>query len=247
MPAAVTWLGHATALVELDGMRVLTDPLLRSRVAHLVRIAGPIDGAVGPVDCVLLSHLHGDHADLPSLRTVAGEAPILAPRGASRWLSRKHLGPVHELAPGDEFEVGSLRVLATAAEHPGRRWPLGPIAPPVGYVVGGSLSVYFAGDTDLVPEMAKLRHRVDVALLPVWGWGKSIGPGHLDPDRAARAAAIIGPELAIPIHWGTYAVRPPARRPRDPGWPARRFAELAAELAPEVEVRVLEPGQRTEL
>jgi L-ascorbate metabolism protein UlaG (beta-lactamase superfamily) len=107
--------------------------------------------------------------------------------------------------------------------------------------------VYFAGDTDLFPGMAKLRKRVDVALLPVWGWGRGVGPGHLDPDRAARAAAIISPEIAIPIHWGTFAISRPARRPADPGWPPRRFATLVGELAPAVQVRVLEPGERTEL
>ena len=86
-----------------------------------------------------------------------------------------------------------------------------------------------------------------MALLPVWGWGSKLGPGHLDPERAARAAAIIQPEVAIPIHWGTFALGRPARRPPDPAWPARRFAVLAAEYAPGVRVRVLAPGDRAPL
>jgi L-ascorbate metabolism protein UlaG (beta-lactamase superfamily) len=64
--------------------------------------------------------------------------------------------------------------------------------------------VWFAGDTDLNPEMESLRGRVDVALIPIWGWGPSHGPGHLDPERAAQAIELIGPRLAIPIHWGTF-------------------------------------------
>jgi L-ascorbate metabolism protein UlaG (beta-lactamase superfamily) len=95
--------------------------------------------------------------------------------------------------------------------------------------------------------LAALRGEVDAALLPVWGWGSTLGPGHLDPERAARAAAMIAPQVAIPIHWGTFALGRPARRPADPGWPARRFAELAGEYAPTVQVSVLAPGEHIDL
>jgi L-ascorbate metabolism protein UlaG (beta-lactamase superfamily) len=112
-------------------------------------------------------------------------------------------------------------------------------------VVEGSRSVYFAGDTDLFDEMAGLRESVDVALLPVWGWGPSVGAGHLDPERAAQAAALIEPAVAIPIHWGTFALPwvalrglPDEERER----PAREFAAFAAQRAPGVEVRVLAVG-----
>jgi L-ascorbate metabolism protein UlaG (beta-lactamase superfamily) len=118
----------------------------------------------------------------------------------------------------------------------------------VGYVVSGSRSVYFAGDTDLFDEMAQLRGRVDVALLPVWGWGPRLGPGHLDPERAAQAAALIRPSLAIPIHWGTlrtaWSSEPP---PGDRERPAREFLELLAKHAPEVQGRLMQPGERVEL
>jgi L-ascorbate metabolism protein UlaG (beta-lactamase superfamily) len=175
-------------------------------------------------------------------------APVVAPGHAAGWLRRAGLDDVRELAVGQELDIAGLHVIATPAKHDAHRRPfVGPSADPVGYMIRGSLSFYFAGDTDLFPEMARLRHEVDVALLPVWGWGRTVGPGHLDPDRAARAAAIIDPQLAIPIHWGTFAIGRPARRPVDPGWPARRFAELTAELAPKVEVRVLQPGERLEL
>ena len=65
-------------------------------------------------------------------------------------------------------------------------------------------AVYFPGDTDLFPEMGSLAP-VDAALLPIWGWGPTLGPGHLDPDGAVRATQLIEPRLVIPIHWGTYA------------------------------------------
>jgi L-ascorbate metabolism protein UlaG (beta-lactamase superfamily) len=105
--------------------------------------------------------------------------------------------------------------------------------------------VYFAGDTDLFEGMGELRGIVDVALLPVWGWGPSVGEGHLDPQRAAQATAMIAPRLAIPIHWGTFAL--PWARDGASDRHAREFAELTAELAPTVDVRVLAPGESAEL
>jgi len=247
-PAAITWLGHASVLLELDGVRLLTDPALRGRIGPLVRLQpGLPAAALGRLDCVLLSHLHADHTDLPSLRQVARRVPVLAPRAAAGWLHRHGLRDVRELSPGAQTRVGSLLVEATPAAHDRRRRPFGPAADPIGYMIRGSRSVYFAGDTDLFDEMARLRGDTTVALLPVWGWGAQLGPGHLDPERAAAAAALIAPAIAIPIHWGTFALRRPARRPQDPAWPAREFARLTRQSAPAIEVRVLPPGGRAEL
>jgi L-ascorbate metabolism protein UlaG (beta-lactamase superfamily) len=241
----ITWLGHATVLLELDGVRLLTDPVLGRRVGPLVRVGGePVAAAqLGPIDSVLLSHLHADHADLGSLRRLG--APVIGPSGAGDWLRGAGVEDVRELSAGAEVSVGAVRVIAAPALHDDRRRPFGTHADPVGFVVRGSLGVYFAGDTDLFDGMASLRGTVDVALLPVWGWGPSVGEGHLDPQRAAQAVAMIEPKLAIPIHWGTFAL-PWARR-GDADRPAREFAERVAELAPSVAVRVLGPGESAEL
>ncbi len=234
-------------LLEVDGVRVLTDPVLRGRIGPLVRIGTPVDpSAVGRIDCVALSHLHADHADLSTLRRLERSGPLLAPHPAADWLRRAGLRGIHELRAGEEVPVGPVRVMATPAVHGRRRRPLGPAADPVGYLVRGSRSAYFAGDTDLFDAMVDLRGTVDLALLPVWGWGPDVGEGHLDPVRAAQAAALISPAMAIPIHWGTFALPWAAGRGADPAWPARRFAELTGERAPAVEVRVLAVGGRTE-
>ena len=245
---ALVWLGHATVLIDLDGVRLLTDPVLRDRIGHLRRIAPPIaPSEVGVVDCVLLSHLHADHTDIPTLRALERAGPIAAPAPAAAWLTARGLDAVQELAADQVLEVGAVSVTALPAEHDGRRWPRGPEAAPLGYLVRGSSSVYFAGDTDLFDAMAELRGSVDVALLPVWGWGRGVGQGHLDPERAAAAAALIEPAIAIPIHWGTYALPRPFRTAADPATPAREFAELVHRQAPGVDVRLLPPGGRTEL
>jgi L-ascorbate metabolism protein UlaG (beta-lactamase superfamily) len=95
--------------------------------------------------------------------------------------------------------------------------------------------------------MSELAGRTDIALLPVAGWGPTVGAGHLDPARAARAASMIAPRVAIPIHWGTFALAWRARHIADPALPARRFGELVEQAAPEVDVRLLASGERTEL
>jgi L-ascorbate metabolism protein UlaG (beta-lactamase superfamily) len=242
----IAWLGHATVLIELDGARVLTDPVLRRRVGPLLRYAAlPGQEEIGELDAVLLSHLHADHADLPSLRRVAGSAQVLAPRGAAAWLARRGIRHVNELGSGDETTVGPLTLSAVHAVHEGRRRPFGHEAAAIGFVLRGSASVYFPGDTDLFAGMADLSGGVDVALLPVWGWGPNLGPGHLDPARAAEAAAVLSPRVAIPIHWGTYALPRPFGRPEESERRAREFVELAAREAPGVEVRLLRPGERT--
>jgi L-ascorbate metabolism protein UlaG (beta-lactamase superfamily) len=240
---AITWLGHATVLIEMDGVRVLTDPVLRHRIGPLVRIV-PEPDALGTVDCVLLSHLHADHTDLRSLRGLDCTGPIVAPHPGGDWLSNTGLVNVVDLRVGERIAIGELIVTATPATHNGRRRPFGPEADPVGYVLQGSRSVYFAGDTGLFLAMAELRGTIDVALLPIWGWGSRVGAGHLDPGGAAAAASLIAPSITIPIHWGTFALVRPARRSADPQRPAREFAALAKRYAPAVEIRTLEPGER---
>ncbi len=231
MSAAVTWLGHATVVVDLDGQRVVTDPVLRRRVVHLFRdrAATVPDDASG----VLLSHLHYDHLDVPSLKTFARDLPVAVPRGGAGLL--RGFADVREVGPGKSIELGGLRIDAVEADHDGRRHPGGVRGPALGYVLRGSRSIYFAGDTDLFAGMAAFAP-LDVALLPVAGWGSKVGPGHLDPQRAAAALALLRPRVAVPIHWGTYRV---GRRNEGSTAPAEAFVRAAAQLAPEVRVEIL--------
>ena len=240
----VTWVGHATALIEVDGTRLLTDPVLVSRIGYIRRIAPPAPTGLRP-DAVLVTHAHHDHLDLRSLRRLPGDVPVVAPAGAAQVIRRWTRREVVEIAAGDRTRVGAVDVLATAAEHDGRRLPVGSLSRAVGYVVEGGARVAFFGDTDLFDGMRGLAADLDVALLPIWGWGPRVGPGHLDPERAAQAAALLSPRIVVPVHWGTLA-GPRVWWRADPEAPARRFAELVAAHAPAVGVRILAPGQRLE-
>lgn len=240
MPAGtVTWLGHSCAGIRLDGLLIVTDPVLRERVFHLRRKRAVDPAALDGADVILVSHVHYDHLDLPSLDQLDLGAQVLVPTGAGGLLRRRGFRFVREVTAGDEVDVGALRIRVTHAEHAAARRPGTGKTLPVGYVIVGTRSVYFAGDTDLFPGMGDLG-RVHLALLPVAGWGPRLPAGHLDPVRAVQALELIRPHIAIPIHWGTYA---PWRRPRGGDSPATTFAEMAAAIAPAVDVRVLRPGQ----
>ena len=245
----IVFLGHATVLIELDGVRLLTDPLLRARVAHLRRRDPPPDlRQLAALDAILISHLHHDHLDLASLRMLGRDTPLIAPSGAGAWLGQRGFTNTTELRAGDRTSIGALGITAVEARHDGRRHPRGPRADTLGYLVSGTRTVYFAGDTELFPEMARLRGRVDAALLPIAGWGPTVGAGHMDPLDAARATRLIGPRVVIPVHWGTLQpIGLGSRQRAAPHDPARLFAGHVAREAPDVEVRTLAPGQQTRL
>src|SRR5262245_28499083 len=246
----LSYIGHATTLLRLDGVAILTDPMLRGWLGPLSRQGpAPDPGLPRVADMVLISHIHRDHLDVRSLRRIPSTTPVVAPRGASRWVSRGGARQITELGRGDTISVGGVELTAVRARHDGYRdGHRGRSIEPLGYLIrAGGRTVYFAGDTDLFPEMSELGH-VDVALLPVWGWGLSVGSGHLDPERATRALEMIRPRLAVPIHWGTFYpaglrwLRPDRLRE-----PPREFEQLASRATPEVEIRVLQPGSETEL
>ena len=174
---------------------------------------------------------------------------MFASPGSGDFLSRLGFGDVHELAPGDAADVGGVRVTATEANHPpsGRRFERASQA--VGFELDGQRRIYFAGDTDLFDGMETIgAGGLDLALLPIWGWGTNIGAGHLDPERAARAAALLSPRAVVPIHWGTlYPLGLARLRPGPLHSPPRELATWMRELAPQSELRVLAPGEATSL
>lgn len=238
----LTFVGHATVLLEIGGVRLLTDPLLRNRIVHLHRHRRSGRPAAGlHVDAVLISHLHFDHLDLPSLRRLGYSTRLIVPRGAARLLSK--FQQVEELGVSESTTVGQVTITATHAEHDRRRYRFGPAADCLGFLIDGGHTVYFPGDTDLFPDMAALAGHLDVALLPVWGWGPTLGQGHMDPYRAAQALQLLRPRLAVPIHWGTF-------HPWGIGWlmfqllinPPQMFARHAEHLVPEVKIRIIPPG-----
>jgi L-ascorbate metabolism protein UlaG (beta-lactamase superfamily) len=251
------FLGHSTVRVEMAGRTVLTDPLLATTVGMLRRVVPlPHPSSWAGVDIVLISHLHGDHLHLPSLRMIGRHARIVVPRGAGAWLRGRGFPWVDELSVGESLTDGDLRITAVRAEHSGHRWgprsTHGPDTEAVGHLLqGGGSTVYVSGDTGLYDGLDILGKRdVDVAVLPVWGWGPTLGPGHLDPVTAAEAVARVRPRIAVPVHWGTLAVAGTATVPSPLRGRMRRllldpphaFAAEVAARALDTRVLVTAPG-----
>jgi L-ascorbate metabolism protein UlaG (beta-lactamase superfamily) len=242
----LTFLGHSTVLIDLDGTRVLTDPVFGSIGAGVIRRHVPAVEPGGLVDvaAVFISHGHWDHLDLASLRALPGRPVFIVPVGLGRIVARSTRADVHELKVGEKVRIGTLTVEAIHAEHSRRRSLFTTSEDALGALITGPARIYFAGDTELFEDMARLAGRVDVALLPVGGWGPRLGSGHMGPSKAAEATMRVRPSIAIPIHWGTlYPLGARRARRRHFEGPGEAFRGAVAACNPAVQVRILEPGE----
>jgi L-ascorbate metabolism protein UlaG (beta-lactamase superfamily) len=250
MSVTVTWWGHATATVETGRTRVATDPVLGDRLLHLKRYAASPTRDAPHADLVLISHLHRDHLHLPSLARFGANVPLVVPRGGERLLARIAGDRVVPVAPGDVVERAGVRVEVLPATHDGRRHPWSrdrPPPPALGFrVEGESGSWWYPGDTELRDDMRDVEP-VDLALVPIGGWGPTLEDGHMHPEHAAEAVARVGARWAVPVHWGTFWPRGLQRIARANHHrlfttPGERFVDAMAGSATEVVVVV--PGER---
>jgi L-ascorbate metabolism protein UlaG (beta-lactamase superfamily) len=245
VPARVTWLGHASALIELGGQKVLVDPLGRRRAAAIA------------YDAIAITHAHVDHLNRWTLAACDKRARMIVPRGAAGVVADLGFADVREVEPGDQLALGGLELECVATRHDHGRWRKGdgPIA--CGYVLGsGGVRVHHAGDVDmsdfaLFDELGK-RFALDATLLPIGGmlpvwyyrWRRrALDRGvHIDPDAALDIAQRLGARAMVPVHWGTVNLRlgPPSA-------PRRRLEAIAADAGLSDRVRVLGHGEALEL
>jgi L-ascorbate metabolism protein UlaG (beta-lactamase superfamily) len=249
----VTYVGQATVLIEMDGMRILTDPVLKRWVGPLRRYGCLPDPTIHHgIDVVLISHQHLDHLDTTSLRLLPKSAVVIGPPLTGGTVHRVGFKTVVETRRDTALHLGGLEIVAVHARHTRRRWILSSPTEPLGFIIHGSSTVYFAGDTGLFDGMEDLHERIDLALLPIETWGMRPAQGrHLTPRTAAHALTMLQPRMAVPIHWGTLYLPGSAYAGKEATYAwfqhtrkrPEAFAALAAEMAPDVEVRLLEPGE----
>ena len=214
---AVLWVGHATALVQIDDKVILTDPVFTSSVGQLSkRLVEPgIDPEnLPPVDAVIISHLHFDHLSLGSLDMIQRKVRmLLMPRTGATYLTDFGF-PVLELRPWQGYEKDGLRITAVPVDHVGFRYGADDAWMTegfTGYVIEyHGIKVYFGGDTaydqKLFVDVGQRFPGIDVALLP-------IGPiepreimrrFHTDPGEAVQAFIDLGAKRMVPIHYDTF-------------------------------------------
>jgi L-ascorbate metabolism protein UlaG (beta-lactamase superfamily) len=216
----VTYVGHATLLLELGGVRVLTDPNFEPKLARLLpRVAAPGIPLheVPKLDAILLTHAHADHLSFDTLDALPRDVPLYAPPAVQRWLQKRGYGHAVPIAPDEEMRIGPVTLLAAAARHRGNRYGFDRwrAATNMYLLDDGRRSCFFAGDTALVGDTHHLveRHlhetgrQLDVALLPIghapW-WKPGFRRGHLTSEDALELFQLLKARLLIPYHWGTF-------------------------------------------
>ena len=249
----MTWVGHATMLVQLDGVNILTDPIWSERTGpygigprRLVPPGVRFED-LPPIHAVIISHDHYDHLDRATVLRLAREhhPTFFVPLGIGTWLRHEGVQNVVELDWWDAQIYRGVTFIATPAQHGSGRtladqnerlwasWA----------VLGARERFFFGGDTGYTPGMAEIGRRLgpfDVAVLPIGGYSafNVRHPNHLSPEESVQLFEDLRAKLLVPMHWGTFALnREPYREPPD-----RLLAE-ALRRGLEEQVAILSPGQ----
>ncbi|MFE0735024.1 MBL fold metallo-hydrolase [Streptomyces sp. NPDC058855] len=214
---AVTWAGHASWVVRVGGLIVLTDPVWSRRILGTPARITPVGVRwedLPPVDAVVISHNHFDHLDAPTLRRLPRDTPVFVPAGLGRWFTRRGFVRVTELDWWEAAELGGVRFDFVPAHH----WSKRTLLDTCRSLWGGWVltdraghRVYFAGDTGYGHWFAEIGRRhpgIDLALLPIGAYDPRwwLSDVHTDPEEAVRAHQDLGARRMAPMHWATFVL-----------------------------------------
>ena len=205
----LTWIGHATYLLQIDGKNILIDPnwAMWHGIFKRLRQPGLRLKDLPEIDLILVSHAHQDHLHLKSLETVASGQPILMPRGCSRIVRRLDLEPI-EMNWWDEFQFGGLEITFTPAKHWGARYVHDVHRGFGGFIIEGKeRTIFHCGDSAAFDGFAEIGGRFDInlALMPIGAYDAPSGREvHMNPEEALEAFLTLGAERMTPMHYGSF-------------------------------------------
>ena len=240
----VTFLGHASALITMNGINIIADPIFSRHVFFFVWRRGGVPMKVEelpPIDLILISHGHYDHLDLPTIRKLPREIPVITPPGLRtvlKWARRKRVVTLREW---ESHHADEVTVTAVPAKHFHGRPPLFPVSRFQGYIVEGDATVYFAGDSGIFDGLSEIGRKwdIDVALLPIGAYSpRSFRRHHMSPEDAVEAGRMLGAKVVVPIHWGAFKL---SLEPLDE--PVPRLERAARKARCSSMVKVLAPGR----
>lgn len=253
----LTYIGHATLLLELGGVSLLTDPNFDPRLGRVLPRVSPPGIALDelpPLDAILLTHAHADHLSFDSIERLPKTIPLFAPPVIAKWLRRMGHAHAVDLAPGDSARVGAVTIYAASATHRGNRYGFDRWRHSANmYLLDAGETVFFAGDTALAADTHNLVERVlwgagrelDLALLPIgyapW-WKPGFRKGHLTHEDALDLFERLRARVLVPYHWGTF--RHVTSTAHDA---IRRLRDRLASHHLSATVRIVEPGESLEI
>jgi L-ascorbate metabolism protein UlaG (beta-lactamase superfamily) len=247
----ITYIGHATLLLDFGNVCVLTDPNFDDKLGFfLPRVSAPgVKMSELPhIDAILLTHAHADHLSFRSLHALPATIPVYAPAVIARWLSRDGISSARAIEPGQPILLGNVTITTASARHIGARYGIDRWrgAAHMYLIDNGSVSVLFTGDTAITPDAVVLARtilprRVDVALLPIGfapRWKEYLfRRGHLTAADALSLFEQLNARVFIPFHWGTF------RHVTSGAYDAISvLRSLLEEHARAAEVKILSPG-----
>lgn len=241
---ATVFIGHSTVLVHLDGQNFLTDPLYVKRLYILKRRRPP--GVpfqdLPPLSFILISHGHLDHMDLNTLNLFPRDLPVVLPEGLQRYLQGLGFRDIRPLSWRERTRIGSFGILALPAKHfPGRSL-CETQSIPQSYLIQGTRTVFFAGDSGLTPDFREIgaNFSIDLAFLPIGSYRPApFRTAHMSPEDALQAMEMLGAKRMVPIHWGAFRLSLEAIEE-----PARKFRHLLRERRINPTAVLLEPGEK---
>jgi L-ascorbate metabolism protein UlaG (beta-lactamase superfamily) len=253
----ITYIGHATLLLEVGGARILTDPNFDSKLGRILpRVSAPgiaLD-KLPTLDAILLTHAHADHLSFDSVERLPHDIPLFAPPAIAKWLRRLGIGHAVDLAPGETATVNAVSIHAAPATHRGNRYGFDRWRSAANmYLLDAGETIFFAGDTALTGDTHHLVERtlwrqaraLDLALLPIgyapW-WKPGFRKGHLTPDDALTLFERLRAKTFVPYHWGTF--RHVTATAHDA---IRRLRAQLEDHRMRASVRILEPGDALEM